>query len=278
MHHFVVLLSCMDRPGIVHEVTGVLLDLNANIVDADQHSTDAANGTFFMRIAVMCDASVSLTDLKKAMGELAVSLDATIDCYDLNAPLHCALLVSKEDHCLQELLYQWQSNGLHIHVDSIISNHNDYQSLAEWVRVPFHYISAESKYESEQAIMRLTESTDMLIMARYMQILSQEFLQQYTRPVVNIHHSFLPSFKGAKPYHQAFARGVKLIGATAHYATENLDEGPIIAQKVVPVSHKDTVDDLKLKGQQIEKECLVQAIRNIAAHKVVVMDQKTVVF
>ena len=192
--------------------------------------------------------------------------------------MKCSILVSKEDHCLQELLYQWRSNSLNLQIDSIISNHNEYQKISEWYGVPFHYISSISKHESEKQIQALTQSVDVLVMARYMQILSAHFLNHFNRPVVNIHHSFLPSFPGAKPYHQAFARGVKLIGATAHYATEDLDEGPIIVQKVASVSHRDHIDDLKQLGRQLEKQCLVDAIRAIAEHRVIVYENKTIVF
>ena len=167
---------------------------------------------------------------------------------------------------------------LDINIQSIISNHDQYQSLADWYSIPFHYVPSDSKHLAETKIYDHTESTDILIMARYMQILSGDFLANYKRPVINIHHSFLPSFAGAKPYHQAFARGVKLIGATAHYATDDLDEGPIITQKVGMVSHRDSIDDLKAKGRQLEKQCLVEAIQAISEHRVIVHENKTIVF
>ena len=276
MTHYVLLLSCQDRPGIVHEITSALLDVNANIVDADQHSTDDQQGIFFIRVEfVLPDAVHNLDQLVR---DLRTSLNADVEWYDLSKPLKCSVLVSKEDHCLQELLYQWKSNELNVSIDSIVSNHNEYAALADWYGVPFHYIPSESKHLSEEQIIATTQTTDMLIMARYMQILSAEFLAKYRRPVINIHHSFLPSFMGAKPYHQAFARGVKLIGATAHYATENLDEGPIIVQKVSPVTHRDNIEDLKRLGRHLEKQCLVDAISAIAEHRVIVHENKTIVF
>ena len=275
MNRYILLLNCLDRPGIVHDITGALLDLNANILDADQHSTSDHQGRFFIRIEFVLDDASGVTNMAS---QLAIVLSAEVQVVSLNQPLHCSVLVSKDDHCLQELLYQWTSGALNIVIDSIISNHDHYQSLADWYGIPFHYVPSDSKHESETQMLSLTSTTDMLIMARYMQILSAEFLRKYNRSVVNIHHSFLPSFTGAKPYHQAFDRGVKLIGATAHYATAALDEGPIIVQKVAPVSHRDRVDDLKRIGQQLEKQCLVDAIACIAEHRVIVHENKTIVF
>lgn len=275
MNRYILLLNCLDRPGIVHEITGALLDLNANILDADQHSTSDHQGRFFIRIEFVLNDASGVTNMAS---QLAIALSAEVQVVSLNQPLHCSVLVSKDDHCLQELLYQWTSGALNIVIDSIISNHDHYQSLADWYGIPFHYVPSDSKHESETQMLSLTSTTDMLIMARYMQILSSEFLREYNRSVVNIHHSFLPSFTGAKPYHQAFDRGVKLIGATAHYATAALDEGPIIVQKVAPVSHRDRVDDLKRIGQQLEKQCLVDAVACISEHRVIVHENKTIVF
>ncbi|MGC6367576.1 MAG: formyltetrahydrofolate deformylase [Candidatus Marinamargulisbacteria bacterium] len=279
MTHYILLLNCLDRPGIVHDITSVLLDLNANIVHADQHSSDDEHGAFFIRIEfVLTQTDDTASEIAGMVAELEDQLTAHVRCFEKDQPLHCSVLASKEDHCLQELLYQWKSNELNIVIDSIISNHDQYQALADWYGIPFHYVASDAKHRAEERIMALTEGTDMLIMARYMQILSGEFLHQYKRPVVNIHHSFLPSFPGAKPYHQAYARGVKLIGATAHYATEDLDEGPIIVQKVAPVTHRDHIDDLKRMGRQLEKQCLVDAIRVIADHRVIIHEHKTIVF
>ena len=278
MSSHIMLLSCLDRPGIVHEITSVLLDLNANIVHADQHSSLDSQGVFFIRIKFVLDETVSSNQVSESFHRLEEDLNASIQCYDCSKPLTCSILVSKEDHCLQELLYHWKSSFLDIDIQSIISNHDCYASLAEWYGVPFHYVASDSKHASETEIIKLSQNTDILIMARYMQILSADFLHNYQRPVINIHHSFLPSFAGAKPYHQAFARGVKLIGATAHYATEQLDEGPIITQKVVQVSHRDSISDLKAKGRQLEKQCLVEAIQAITEHRVIVDDNKTIIF
>ncbi len=280
MSHYILLLNCPDRPGIVNDISRALFELSANIVDADQHSTDIELGSFFIRIEFVVPDQIQgvASFIDKMCHDLKNDLKAEVAVYKKEIPLKCSILVSKEDHCLQELLYQWRSNSLNIVIDSIISNHDEYQDIADWYGVPFHYISSRSKHESETEITALTQSADVLIMARYMQILSAHFLNNFNRPVVNIHHSFLPSFPGAKPYHQAFARGVKLIGATAHYATEDLDEGPIIVQKVARVSHRDHVDDLKQLGRQLEKQCLVDAIKAIAEHRVIVYENKTIVF
>jgi len=275
MNRYILLLNCLDRPGIVHDITGALLDLNANIIDADQHSTNDQQGLFFIRIEFVLDDAV---DVSNKVSALASGLSAEVQVVPLNQPLHCSVLVSKEDHCLQELLYQWRSGALNIVIDSIISNHDHYQSLADWYGIPFHYVASDSKHESETQILSLTSTSDMLIMARYMQILSSEFLREYNRSVVNIHHSFLPSFVGAKPYHQAHKRGVKLIGATAHFATSDLDEGPIIAQRVAPVTHRHSVDDLVQMGKHLEKQCLSHAVQLMAEHRVIVHENKTIVF
>ena len=256
MNRYILLLNCLDRPGIVHEITGALLDLNANILDADQHSTSDHQGRFFIRIEFVLNDASGVTNMAS---QLAIALSAEVQVVSLNQPLHCSVLVLRRP-LFAELLYQWTSGALNIVIDSIISNHDHYQSLADWYGIPFHYVPSDSKRESETQMLSLTSATDMLIMARYMQILSAEFLREYNRSVVNIHHSFLPSFTGAKPYHQAFDRGVKLIGATAHYATAALDEGPIIVQKVAPVSHRDRVDDLKRIGQQLENNALLMPL------------------
>ena len=199
MNHYILLLTCTDRPGIVNEITSSLLHLNANIIDADQHSTDAQLGTFFIRIEFVCLNEVTDAEVQKSIRELEASLDARIKWFKKEDPLHCSILVSKEDHCLQEILYQCRSGQLNIKVDSIISNHDQYKAVAEWYNIPFYHIPSTSKHDAEKQIIDLTRNTDMLIMARYMQILSAGFLHDYKRPVVNIHHSFLPSFRVQSP-------------------------------------------------------------------------------
>jgi formyltetrahydrofolate deformylase len=275
--HYIILFSCSDRPGIVHDVTASLASIKANIICADQHSTQDAMGTFFMRL-VFTLPSNAFDAMNHQINHLEQLLKTKIKRYKMITPLRCSIFVSKEDHCLQELLYQAQSNGLNIVVDSIVSNHPIHKKIAEWHNIPF-YNTADARSSSvDDYILSQTQSTDIIIMARYMQILSPYFLKSYHGDIINIHHSFLPSFPGAKPYHQAFDRGVKLIGATTHYATMDLDEGPIIAQAVESVSHRHRVNDLKLLGAQLEKKCLTTAVRAISEHRVIIHQNKTIVF
>ena len=277
MNRFIVLFHCLDQPGIVHQLTGVLIQFGANIIHADQHSTNSNQGQFFMRIEfVMTPENVE--SLQQSLDTLAHELSASIELFDMSQRLRCCILVSKEDHCLQTLLLEWSSKHLSIDIDCIISNHNQHQDLATWHNIPFQYVNYDSKSSAERQLLSVTQSCDVIIMARFMQILSDQFLVEFNRPVINIHHSFLPSFKGAKPYQQAFDRGVKLIGATAHFATADLDEGPIISQHVSRVTHRHEVDDLKLLGRQLEQKSLLEAVRLVAEHRVIVDQQKTIVF
>lgn len=255
---------------MVNTITQSLLSVSANIVEADQYSH--SDHRFFIRI----EFDTNQSELNSVFDSLAIDLDATLTWTPLAKATRCVILMSKLDHCTQHILYQWRSGLLNIDPLCIISNHTDHEALADWYNLPYHYVPADS--ESESTILSLTHSSDLIIMARYMRILSSHFLTTYHRPVINIHHSFLPSFKGAKPYHQAFDRGVKLIGATAHYATANLDDGPIIRQIVTPITHRDTVDNLKKKGQQLEQQCLVDALHSLTTHRVIVHQNKTIVF
>jgi len=277
MSHLVVLLSCEDQPGIVYQLTDTLLKLNANIIDADQHTTDETPHRFYIRVEFTLE-SFSDEDLYRHLMPLKEQLSATITWHDLAKPLRCALLVSKDDHCLHELLYQWKSQELAIDITGIISNHDLYQEIADWYKVPFHYVPSQPKAESESEILKLADQTDCLVLARYMQILSPNFLKSYHKPIINIHHSFLPSFIGAKPYHQAYKRGVKLIGATAHFATEDLDQGPILVQNTTPISHRHSVDDLIKKGKALEKQTLTEAVHLISEHRVISYRNKTIIF
>ena len=231
-----------------------------------------------MRLAFVMDTDQLLHEVTTQLRPLMTRLSADYRVVDVAYKPRVGILVSKEDHCLQELLYQWASGELNVDIQSIVSNHDDYQDLADWYKVPFHYVNYDSKEAAEKQLLSLTESTSVIIMARFMQILSNDFLTAFKRPVINIHHSFLPSFKGAKPYHQAFERGVKLIGATAHFATPDLDEGPIITQHVQPVTHRDHVDDLKALGRRLEKQTLVEAVQKMAEHRVIIDQHKTIVF
>ncbi len=277
MNTFILLLSCSDQKGIVAKITDQLLQVGANILDLDQHCSEDDPPQFFMRLAFVMDAN-HFESLNQKIKLLMDNLSAE---YSLINALHkpkIGILVSKEDHCLQELLYQWKSGSLKIEITGIYSNHNLYQELAKQVELPFYHLTYENKAVAEGKLLEVSEQTEVLVMARFMQILSSDFLKSYQRPVVNIHHSFLPSFKGADPYKQAFDRGVKLIGATAHFATPDLDEGPIITQHVTPVTHRQDSSELKKMGKTLEKQCLTEAIQKICENKVLLYGKKTIVF
>jgi formyltetrahydrofolate deformylase len=273
MHQYILRLQCPDKPGILHTITQAILAIQGNIIQADQYTSDDAQ--FFTRIHYATQSAATY-DCDRIVTILRNELSAIAHCLPISRPLNVAIMVSKSDHCLQEILYQWRTKALPITIQSIISNHKNSEDLARTHHIPFHYLSDPAK--SDDTVLSHTRNTDGIILARYMQVLSGYFLQQYNKPVINIHHSFLPSFPGARPYHQAHERGVKLIGATAHFATETLDDGPIIAQKVAPITHRDTVHDLKTIGQQLEKQCLVQAIQLVASHRVSTHNGKTIIF
>ena len=277
-----LLVSCPDRRGIVAALAQVLSGHGANILDADQHS-DASTGKFFQRIRF--DESDLHTDrgtLDRAIHELAerFEMDYRIDRGE--RPKRVAIFVSKTDHCLFDLLWRKRVGELVCEIPLIVSNHPDLGPVAEAFNIPFVHlpITPENKAEQEKKQLALLDEhgIELVILARYMQILSDEFLRKFPGKVINIHHSFLPAFIGSKPYHRAHERGVKLIGATAHYATEILDEGPIIQQDVVRVTHRHSVDDLVRKGRDLEKLVLAQAVRSHLEHRVLVYGNKTVVF
>lgn len=277
----ILCVQCPDRPGIVALISTWVSEHKGNIIRSDQHSTDPIQGQFFMRLEFFIDSPLSKEQIEKDFHPIAEQLNAEWTMsFKSNKP-RFAILVSKHDHCLFDLLYHWRANEIGGDVTAIISNHNDSESLAKQHQLPFHYLptTKSTKREQEQAVLNLVkESTDFIVLARYMQILSPEFLSQYQKPIINIHHSFLPSFVGANPYAQAYERGVKIIGATAHYVTDVLDEGPIIAQRVEPISHHDSINDLKRKGKHIEKTTLITAVMAHCECRVIRYGNKTIVF
>ena len=236
---YILTLSCPDRTGIVHAVSGFLLERGANIEEAAQYN-DHDTGLFFMRVRFACE-SHGESDLCKQIGVLADSFGMTWQLHAAAVPMKTVILVSKDGHCLNDLLFRWKSGHLHIDIRAIVSNHRDFYQLAASYNVPFHHIpvTAATKARSEAKQLEIIESegAELVVLARYMQILSNDLCQKLAGRAINIHHSFLPSFKGAKPYYQAHDRGVKLIGATAHYITGDLDEGPIIEQDVARADH-----------------------------------------
>jgi len=276
----VLLLSCPDQPGVVHGVAEYLLGLGGNIVHAEQH-IDVESGVFFQRVEF--DAPGLTADgLATSFAPVAERFGMTVQAKMAADRPRIALLASTQPHCLTDLLARWRSGELPADVALVVSNHPEHAALAEFHRVPFRHlpVTPETKVEQERALLAaLAEhEVDVVVLARYMQILSRQVLDAYRARIINIHHSFLPAFIGARPYHQAQQRGVKLIGATAHYATAELDEGPIIAQDVTPVSHRDSVQDMIRKGRDLETVVLARAVRAHVEHRTLVYGNKTIVF
>jgi formyltetrahydrofolate deformylase len=281
MQRAVLLWQCPDRPGIIARLSGLLFEHSANILSSDQYTTDAEHGRFFIRIEFVFDKErYTRTHLEGTLAGAARELEAEWGLHFAGQALRMAIAVSRYDHCLEDLLYRVRSGELRVDVPLVVSNHDAVRALVEGHGIPFHClpVTGETRAAQEARMLALLrESSDFLVLARYMQVLTPEFLRAYGRDVINIHHSFLPSFKGADPYRQAYDRGVKIIGATAHFATTDLDEGPIIEQAVGAVSHKDTVDDLRQKGRDIEKAALANAIRAYVAHRVIRYRNKTII-
>ena len=278
----VLLLSCPDQKGLVAAIANFLLTYNANILHADQHQ-DAELNLFLMRIEWdLHGFTLPLDNFAAAFAPIAAKHEMTWRLAESGRKPRMAIFVSKFDHCLADLLYRYQSGELHCEIPIILSNHEDTRWLAETYRIPFQYIAVlkDAKEEAEktqQAILH-REEIDFIVLARYMQVLSPHFIHHYENRIINIHHSFLPAFHGAKPYHRAFERGVKLIGATSHYVTETLDDGPIIEQDVSRISHRDSLEDLVQKGADLEKIVLSRAVRWHIDNRVLVYANKTVVF
>ena len=277
---YVLTLSCPDRQGIVHAVSGFLLERGGNIEEAAQYN-DHATGLFFMRVQFACEqlGQPALRAQLAAFGEtfaMAWRLHATAE------PVRTVLMVSKEGHCLNDLLFRWKSGLLPLDIRAIVSNHRDFYQLAAGYNVPFHHIpvTAATKAQAEAKAYDIieTEGVELVVLARYMQILSDDLCRKLAGRAINIHHSFLPSFKGAKPYYQAHERGVKLIGATAHYVTADLDEGPIIEQDVARADHNKTVEDLTSMGRDTESQVLARAVKWHSEHRVLLNGHKTVIF
>ena len=278
----VLTLSCPDQPGIVSRVTGELFEAGGNIREANQFE-DEETGTFFMRVVFTLNSEAAMSAMSKRFETVAESYGMNWSIRRSDTRRKVLLLVSKFDHCLADLLYRWRIGELQMDVVGIVSNHGreNYDGL-DLGGVPFHHlpITRDTKPQQEAQIKAIVNETgaDLIVLARYMQILSDDLAGFLSGRCINIHHSFLPGFKGAKPYHQAHARGVKLIGATAHYVTADLDEGPIIEQDVERITHADGPDDLVRKGRDIERRVLAQAVRNHLAGRVILNGAKTVVF
>ena len=279
----ILLISCPDRKGILSEVTTFIFKNNGNIIRADQH-IDYQKSIFFARIEWdLTEFLIPKDEIKEAFSPIAkkFQMDYTIR---FNTEIqNVAIFVSKYDHCLYDLLYRFKSNELKGgKVKLIISNHEDLRPIAQMYNIPYYCFpkTKENKLKVEKKEIQLLkkEKIDLIILARYMQILSPQFVNEFKNKIINIHHSFLPAFVGAKPYHRAYERGVKIIGATSHYVTEEVDQGPIIEQDVVRITHRDTIQDMIRKGRDLEKIVLARAVRWHLEHKILVYDNKTVIF
>ena len=281
MPNFVLTLSCADKPGIVAGVTSELFSLGANIAESNQF-WDRDTGKFFMRIAFAAPEGVDKDAVERAIKPVIARFDMKTAVADMARAPRMVILVSKFDHALRHLLYQIKVGWLRAEVAAIISNHEDARAIAEADGIPFHYLpmAKNGKAEQEAEILKIIRATDadLVVLARYMQILSDQLSTRLFGKVINIHHSFLPSFKGAKPYHQAHERGVKIIGATAHYVTPDLDEGPIIEQETARVTHAMSPDDLIAVGRDIESRVLARAVKSHLENRVMLNGHKTVVF
>ncbi|MEY4426079.1 MAG: hypothetical protein RL535_377 [Pseudomonadota bacterium] len=277
---YILTLSCPDKSGIVHAVSGLLLKHGANIEEAAQFN-DAQTGLFFMRVQFATQDAIQ-GDIQIAISQLAVNWQMAFDLHPAAQKMPIVIMVSQQGHCLNDLLFRWKSGLLPVDIKAIISNHRDFYQLAANYNVPFHHIkvTADTKAAAEAKQLEIiqAEGAELVILARYMQVLSNEMCQALNGRAINIHHSFLPSFKGAKPYFQAHDRGVKLIGATAHYVTADLDEGPIIEQDVARVDHSLTVDDLTAQGRDTESQVLARAVKWHSEHRVLISGHKTVIF
>jgi formyltetrahydrofolate deformylase len=277
---YILTLSCPDRLGLVHAVSGFLLERGGNIEEAAQYN-DPDTGLFFMRVQFSC-AQLTSDDLRSQLGVFASPFIMQWSLHSTVQPMRTVLMVSKEGHCLNDLLFRWKCGLLALDIRAIISNHRDFYQLAASYNVPFHHIAvtAATKTQGEARQLEIIESegAELVVLARYMQILSDNMCTRLSGRAINIHHSFLPSFKGAKPYYQAHDRGVKLIGATAHYVTADLDEGPIIEQDVARVDHSKTVEDLTTQGRDTESQVLARAVQWHSEHRVLINGHKTVIF
>ena len=278
---YILTLSCPDRTGIVYRVTGLLYGLGCNILDAQQFG-DEETRRFFLRVHFNLPATSGEAALQEEFAVLAAGFDMDWKLHDARQRARLLVLVSRQGHCLNDLLFRAHSGQLPVDIAGIVSNHDDFAALASSYAVPFHYlpVTATTRPAQEQRIRELLESEriDLVVLARYMQILSPALCEALAGRAINIHHSFLPSFKGARPYHQAHQRGVKIIGATAHYVTGDLDEGPIIEQDVARVDHAMTPKELVRVGSDTESQVLARAVRRHVEHRILLNGHRTVVF
>ncbi|NIY77895.1 MAG: formyltetrahydrofolate deformylase [Rhodobacteraceae bacterium] len=281
MTKFCLTVACETKRGIVAAIATFLADNGCNITDSSQFD-DTETGQFFMRVSFASEEGVKIAALEEAFAAIGEEFGMTFAFHDESVKMKVVIMVSRFGHCLNDLLYRVHIGALPVEIVAVISNHMDYQKVVVNNDIPFHCIKVtkENKPEAEAAIMKVVEDADaeLIVLARYMQILSDEMCTKMSGRIINIHHSFLPSFKGANPYKQAYARGVKLIGATSHYVTADLDEGPIIEQDIVRITHAQSADDYVSLGRDVESQVLARAIHAHANHRVFLNGNKTVVF
>jgi formyltetrahydrofolate deformylase len=276
-----LVVRCPDRPGIVAVLSGLMAEVGANITDSQQHSSDPYGGTFFLRLEFhLAGLAERRTELERRLMQLAGDWGMTWRLVEAAHRPTLAVFVSKTDHVLQELLYRVRAGDLRAEISCVVSNHRDLAPVAEAAGIPFHHVpvTPETKPEAEAAALELIGRVDLVVLARYMQIVSPEFCARFPERLINIHHSFLPAFVGANPYQAASDRGVKLIGATAHYVTAELDAGPIIEQEVARVDHRADVEDMRRVGRYVERQVLAQAVTWHVEDRVLVDGEKTIVF
>lgn len=276
---YILLFQCRDRKGIVARVSDLLFRQGGNILTADQYTTDPQDGHFFMRVEFSVDAGDAVRPaLESGLAGLAREFDARCSLYDKSARMRMGILVSEPDHCLVDLLYLWRSGELAVDIPFVVSNRQNHREVVQQHGIPFVVVNASRDDRKEEDVLSRVAGADFLVLARYMLVLSAAFLRSFGRDIINIHHGLLPSFKGPDPYGQALAHGVKVIGATAHFVTDKLDEGPIIAQAVEQVSHEETVESLRRKGKNLEKRALSAAVSAYIDHRVITHGATTIVF
>ena len=277
---YLLRLNCKDKVGIVSKISTLLANKNCNIIESKQF-TDQDTNSFFIRQSFQLPNELNIENINKEFENLSDILNANYEIRHIHKTLKTLILVSKFDHCLIELINKKKNKNLNLSIEAIISNHNDMKKISSVENIPFYYFPINNdKLNQEKRIIEFIDDKkiDIIILARYMQILSKNFVNRFYGKIINIHHSFLPSFKGAKPYHQAFERGVKIIGATAHFVNQNLDEGPIIEQDVEKVDHELSPSDLVAIGKDIEARVLYKAIKNFSEGRVFLNGKKTIVF
>ncbi|MFH1281851.1 MAG: formyltetrahydrofolate deformylase [Candidatus Omnitrophota bacterium] len=280
MRKFILLFQCQDRKGIVAKISDFILKINGNIITADQHSTDPEGGYFFIRVEFVLDNDQhDRQSLALAFKPVADEFSAGWNLYDRTEILRMGIFVSEPDHCLVDLLYLWSAGELKVEIPFVLSNCEKHRKLVAGYNLPFYYVPADINNRREPELLSYAfGATDFLVLARYMLVLSPDFLQKYNKDIINIHHGFLPSFKGVDPYGQALKKGVKVIGSTVHFVDNQLDEGPIIVQEVEHVSHKDSREELIRKGKNLEKKALAGAVSRYIDYRIIKHENKTIVF